>query len=193
MIGTVLFVSNCTRGQVSEEPPIHLNPNMDDQEKYTPQNVGAFFADSASMRVPDAGTIAYGFLHDDEIYFTGKDKNGKFVKEAPVMVTKPLLKRGQQRFDIYCSPCHSRVGDGRGIMVNRGYVPPPSFHTDRIRELPDGHLFDVISNGIRNMPSYKHQVNVDDRWAIVAYLRAMQRSHQATIDDIPVELRDDVK
>jgi mono/diheme cytochrome c family protein len=103
------------------------------------------------------------------------------------------LKRGQERYNIYCSPCHSRVGDGRGIMINKGYLPPPSFHIDRIREMPDGQVYDVITNGVRNMPSYRHQVNPGDRWAIVTYVRALQKSRNATISDIPEEKLEELK
>jgi mono/diheme cytochrome c family protein len=104
-----------------------------------------------------------------------------------------LLKRGQERFNIFCSPCHGRLGDGKGIVVERGYSPPPTFHSDRVRSFPDGHIFDVITNGIRNMPPYGPQIPASDRWAIVAYFRALQRSQNATVNDIPVELRDQVK
>lgn len=103
-----------------------------------------------------------------------------------------LLQRGQERFNIYCSPCHGKTGDGKGIIVQRGMLPPPSFHEARLLQAPDGHFFDVISNGIRNMPTYRHQIPVSDRWAIVAYLRALQRSQNATINDIPVDLRGNV-
>ena len=104
-----------------------------------------------------------------------------------------LLKRGQERFNIYCAPCHGQTGDGQGIVVQRGYLPPPSYHQDRLRKMPDGYIFDVITNGVRNMPSYRHQVPVADRWAIVSYLRALQRSQNATINDIPPEMRETVK
>ena len=104
-----------------------------------------------------------------------------------------LIERGQQRFNIYCSPCHGRTGDGRGIVVQRGLLPPPSFHDDRLRKVGDGHIFDVISNGIRNMPSYRAQIPVDDRWAIVSYFRALQRSQNASINDVPAEMRGAIK
>ena len=188
-----ILIANCTREQPSSEPPIHLNPNMDDQQKYKAQAENKFFENGSAMRTPVPGTVERGFLHADDIYYTGKDTKGNFVKDAPVDITTQLLNRGRERFDIYCSPCHSRVGDGKGIMVSRGYVPPPDFHTDRIRNMPDGEIFDVMTHGIRNMPSYEHQINPDDRWAIVVYLRALQRSHNATIDDVPVEMREKIK
>lgn len=193
IIPALAIIFGCTREKPSEKPPIHLNPNMDNQPKYKAQSQSGFFENQATMRKPVAGTIARGFLQDDKEYYEGKNADGSFVRNAPVEVTVQLLERGRERYDIYCSPCHSRVGDGKGIMISRGYVPPPSFHTDRIRNLPDGEIYDVITKGVRNMPPYANQINPDDRWAIVKYLRALQRSHNASIDDIPVELRDKVK
>ena len=187
------LAAGCARQRTSEKPPIHLNPDMDRQQKYRAQAYSPFFDDGATMRVPVAGTVARGELRDDDVFYRGKTAAGDFVRKGPLPVTMQLLERGQERYDIYCSPCHSRVGDGRGIMVTRGYVPPPSFHTDRIRDFPDGQIFDVISNGVRNMPSYRHQIPPGDRWAITAYLRAVQRSQKASVEDIPVELRDKVK
>jgi mono/diheme cytochrome c family protein len=166
---------------------------MDNQPKYQAQEKCEYFADESAMRQPVPGTVAREFLREDSAYFTGIDSNGDTLVNSPVETSMQLLERGQERFDIYCSPCHGRAGDGKGIMVSRGYVPPPDYHTDRIRNLPDGHIFDVISNGIRNMPGYRHQVPVEDRWAIVAYVRALQRSQNASIDDVPVERRGDLK
>jgi mono/diheme cytochrome c family protein len=175
------------QGTPSERAPIHLNPNMDDQEKYQAYKSSKFFADGSAMRTPPLGTVAQGTLHQNREYVTGFDADSMAIAHAPLTATMPVLKRGQERFNIYCSPCHGRTGNGRGIMVSRGYPPPPTFHSDRIRELPDGQVFAVITDGIRNMPSYRHQVPVDDRWAIILYLRALQRSQNATLDDIPEE------
>lgn len=185
--------SSCSRGRPSKRTPIHLNPDMDNQPRYEAQSKGAFFEDGATMRSPVPGTVARGYLRDDDAFYRGLNSNGEYLKEAPVFYTEQRLRRGQERYNIYCAPCHSKIGDGRGIMVNRGYVPPPTFHSDRIREMPDGQIFDVIANGIRNMPSYRHQIPPDDRWSIIAYLRALQRAQNATLGDIPVELREKVK
>ncbi|MCP4632634.1 MAG: cytochrome c [candidate division Zixibacteria bacterium] len=189
----LVVISGCTREHPSDKPPIHLNPNMDDQPKYKAQAESKFFEDDATMRTPVSGTVAQGELRDDDIYYKGKNIDGSYVLKAPLSINKETLLRGQERFDIYCSPCHSRLGDGRGIMLEKGYVPPPTFHSDRLRNLPDGEIFEVISNGVRNMPSYRHQINVHDRWTIVLYMRALQRSQNASINDIPVELRETVK
>lgn len=183
----------CTRGRPTENPPIHLNPNMDHQAKYLPQSEGHFFEDGMTMRKPVAGTIARGELHEDDAYWRGRDDIDSAIAHIPVPVTMQLIERGQKRFNIYCSPCHSRIGDGRGIVVQRGMLPPPSFHDDRLRKVGDGYIFNVITNGIRNMPSYKAQIPVEDRWAIVAYFRALQRSQNATINDVPAEMRGTIK
>ena len=183
---------SCFRGKPSKEPPVHLNPNMDNQPKYKAQSQSEFFEDGATMRTPVAGTVARDELRDDVALNTGKDENGNLLETGPLTVDLPLLERGHQRYDIYCSPCHSRLGDGKGIMLTRGYVPPPTFHSERLREMPNGQVFDVITNGVRNMPSYRHQIPVKDRWAIVAYLRVLQRSQNATLEDVPVEIRERV-
>jgi mono/diheme cytochrome c family protein len=192
LVAALLILVAC-QGTPTQRPPIDLNPDMDDQPKYLPQAKSEFFADSATMRMPVAGTVARGELRADDAYYRGMDADGNPVKRSPVPVTLKELERGQERFNIYCSPCHSRVGDGKGIMVQHGYVPPPSFHQDRIRDFPDGHIFDVITHGIRNMPSYAHQIPVADRWAIIAYVRALQRSQNASLNDVPVELRNKVQ
>jgi mono/diheme cytochrome c family protein len=166
---------------------------MDLQPKYKPQSASQFFADSSAQRIPVAGTVPRGQLRQNDQYYKGIDSRSSFLGEMPVAITMQLLERGRERYNIYCSPCHSRVGDGKGIIIGRGYPPPPSFHEDRIIELSDGHIFDVISHGIRNMPAYNHQVPVDDRWAIVAYLRALQRSQKASLQDVPPEMRQKIR
>lgn len=171
----VLLLSGCFRGSTSEKPPIHVNPNMDHQPKYKAQAQSNYFEDGAAMRQPIAGTVARGELHDDVAFYQGKDKTGTFIQKLPVPVTTHLLERGRKRFEIYCAPCHSPKGDGQGIIVQKGFMPPPDFHQDKFRHYPDGQVFDVISNGFRNMPSYKHQIPVADRWAIVAHVRELQR------------------
>ncbi len=183
----------CYQGQTSKEPPIHINPNMDDQPKYQAQAESKFFAIGQAMQMPIKGTIAFGHLHEDMIYYTGKDSKGKLIRSSPVAPTLENLKRGQDRFNIYCAPCHSKIGDGQGMIVKRGMFPPPTYHQERLRVIEDGHIFDVITNGIRNMPSYKSQVPVADRWAIVNYVRTLQRSHNASASDVPEEVRKTIK
>ena len=187
---SVITLIGCYQGRPSKEPPIHLIPNMDSQPKYNAQSESEFFADGATMRQPVVGTVARGYLRADDEYYRGKTASGNFVREAPVPVTMAVLKRGQERFSIYCTVCHGAVGDGKGIVAikNVGLVPPPSFHEDNLMNIEDGHLFDVMTNGIRTMPSYKHQVSVEDRWAIVRYIRALQRSQRAKAKDVPREI-----
>ena len=192
-VGVLPLISGCARKQPSDRTPIHVSPDMDRQPKYRAQSESKFFKDGSTMRTPVPGTVARGQLRDDDAFYLGKDSRGEFIKKAPVEITMQLLDRGQERYDIYCSPCHSRVGDGKGIMLSRGYVPPPTFHSDRIRDMPDGQLYDVITNGVRNMPSYRHQIPPTDRWDIVVYLRVLQRSWNAGIEDVPVELRETIK
>ena len=188
-----LLLVGCYRGRPSEKQPVHLNRDMDSQPKYKAQSEGDFFANSSAMRLPVERTVARGQLREDDALFRGRDDNGGFLKKAPVQLTESGLRRGRERFDIYCSVCHGRVGDGRGVMVEKGYIPPPSFHIDRIRQMDDGEIFDVISNGIRNMPSYRNQIPVRDRWKIIQYLKALQRSQNAAISDIPEPMRNDHK
>ncbi len=186
-LGAMLL--GCARGLPKEDPPIRLLQNMYSQEKYKAQAQNNFFEDGAAMRMPVAGTVARGYLRDDVAFYEGKTKNGDTLAFAPVPYTMETMLRGQERYNIYCAPCHSRVGDGKGIVVERGYTPAPTYHDNRLRNVPDGHLYLVITNGIRNMPSYRSQISVEDRWAIVAYIRALQRSQHATVADVPESMR----
>ncbi len=158
--------------------------DMQDQPRYDPFEASAFFPDGRASRPRVPGTVARGHLNDDEPLFTGK-RDGTYVATLPVAMTRPLLERGQQRFEIYCSPCHDRVGTGHGIVVQRGYMQPTSFHVERLRMIPVGYLFDVMTNGFGVMPAYAPQVPPADRWAIAGYIRALQRSQHAAVADVP--------
>ncbi len=193
LILIVMFFIGCGRGLPFEKPPTSIDRGMNNQPKYKPQSECDFFADKSEMRIPVAGTVVQGEARLDDAYYRGQDSAGNFIPRAPISITMQVLKRGQERFDIYCSPCHSRLGDGKGIMISRGYIPPPSYHTDRLRKVQDGYLFDVISNGVRNMPSYSHQIPVADRWPIVLYVRALQRSQNASVNDVPEEILQKLK
>jgi mono/diheme cytochrome c family protein len=163
--------------------------DMQDQPKYIPLRPSDFFLDGRSARPLSEGTIARGHLNDDPAFFTGKGPDGKDVTYFPIAVTKDVLLRGQQRFNVYCSPCHDRTGSGNGMIVRRGYRRPPSYHDQRLIDQPDGHFFDVMTNGFGAMPDYAAQIQPQDRWAIVAYIRALQLSQQATINDVPADAR----
>jgi len=189
---SVLMMS-CLRGKPSQDPPIHLNPNMDDQARYDAQESSPFFANGREMQMPVEGTVALDELYEDDAYYRGKDAKGKWVTRIPVPVDKKLMARGQERFNIFCEPCHSKTGDGRGIVVQKGFMPPPSFFADNVLKFDDGYLYHVITDGVRNMPDYKKQVPVHDRWAIVAYVRALQRTRTATKNDVPEQKLNELK
>jgi cytochrome c553 len=157
---------------------------MADQPSYRPLQKSTFFGDDRSARPLLPGTIAQGYLRADERLYTGKS-GGELVTDLPVPLTGELLARGQDRFNIFCSPCHDRVGNGDGMIVQRGYRRPPSYHIDRLREAPIGHFFDVITKGFGVMPDYAAQIPPADRWAIAAYIRALQLSQNATLADVP--------
>jgi hypothetical protein len=158
--------------------------DMHDQPKYKPLGRSAFFEDGRASRPLVAGTIAQGHLYDDELLYTGKIGD-KPAPTFPFPVTMDVLRRGQQRFNIYCTPCHDRTGAGLGMVVRRGLRRPPSFHIDRLRESPPGYFYDVIANGFGAMPDYAAPIQPQDRWAIVAYIRVLQRSQHATLADVP--------
>jgi mono/diheme cytochrome c family protein len=162
--------------------------DMHDQPKYIPLRTSTFFADVRSARPLVAGTVARGQLRDDTLRYTGK-VNGADATVFPYPIDERILRRGQERFDIFCSPCHARTGEGDGMIVRRGYRRPPSYHEERLRAAPVGHFFDVITNGFGAMPDLASQVKVDDRWAITAYIRALQLSAHATLDDVPAASR----
>lgn len=174
----LITVSGC-RGIRSDKPPIHPNPNLDWQAKYKDQTL--------PQHLPE-GTVAWGdtdsfnysstravYLKQDTVTYEGKTKKGKLVSKAPIAVSESLLLRGKERFNIYCSVCHGESGKGNGMVVQRGYPPVPNLGEMRIVSAEDGHLYDVITNGIRNMPAYRKQISVEDRWAIVLYIRSLQK------------------
>ena len=158
--------------------------DMHDQPKYQPLEASTFFKDGRASRPRVPGTVARGRRDDDAVLVSGK-ADGKLTEVFPAPVTKATLDRGHQRFDVYCSPCHDRSGGGRGMIVMRGYKQPSSFHEDRLRSMPPGYFFDVMTNGFGVMPSYAAQVPVADRWAIAAYIRALQLSQHATLAEVP--------
>jgi mono/diheme cytochrome c family protein len=163
--------------------------DMQDQPKYKPQRGSEFFADGRSGRPEVEGTIARGELNEDSAFYTGKDAKGDDVTEFPIAVDKAVLVRGQQRYDIYCAPCHGRIGNGLGMIVRRGFKQPPSYHIDRLRNAPVGHFYDVVTNGYGAMLNYAAQVQPRDRWAIAAYIRALQYSENAPLSELPQEAR----
>jgi mono/diheme cytochrome c family protein len=159
---------------------------MHDAPRYDPYEPSAIFPAGASAQPLVEGTVARGHLEEDEHLYTGK-VNGKFADSFPFPITANDLDRGQQRFNIFCSPCHGRSGDGEGMVVQRGLKHPVTYHEDRLRQMPPGYFFDVITNGFGIMPDYRMQVPADDRWRIVAYVKALQLSNHATTADVPAD------
>jgi len=155
--------------------------DMHDQPRYEPLEASAFFSDGRSSRPVIEGTVARGQLRADQELYTGLDAAGQFVSDLPIDVTRELLERGQSRFNAFCSPCHGRRGDGRGMVVQRGFKQPQSFHQTGLRDTPVGYYYDVISRGIGEMSSYAAQLSSRDRWAIVAYIRALQVSRHVPV------------
>jgi mono/diheme cytochrome c family protein len=158
--------------------------DMHNQPKYKPLRASAFFDDGSSARPLIEGTVARGTLQSDAAFFTGK--NGQaLVAELPFPVTQEVLDRGQERFNIFCAPCHDRTGTGNGMVVQRGYRQAASFHIDRLRQVEVGHFFDVMTNGFGAMPDYRAQITPRDRWNVAAYIRALQLSQHASQSDVP--------
>jgi len=160
---------------------------MFDQPRTRPLRRSEFFGDGRSARPPVAGSVARGQLHDDPHLYTGR-VNGALVTTFPFPVSREVLERGHERYNIFCAPCHDRVGNGNGMVVRRGFRAPPSFHIDRLRAAPAGHYFDVITNGFGAMPDYAAQIPAHDRWAIIAYIRALQLSQRAAPADVPTDV-----
>jgi mono/diheme cytochrome c family protein len=159
--------------------------DMHDQPKYKPLAASTFFRDGQSARPLVSGTVARGRLDEDQEFYSGKTASGELLAVFPMAVTAEALKRGRERFDIYCSPCHDRTGAGLGMVVRRGFKQPPSLHVERLRQASPGHFFDVMTTGFGAMPDYRVQLSARDRWAVVAYIRALQLSQHAAAGDVP--------
>ena len=158
--------------------------DMHIQPKYLPYEPTSFFADGRSERQPVPGTVARGHLRLDELFYTGRE-NGVVANRFPFPITRADLDRGRERYNIYCTPCHDYTGSGRGMIVQRGFPQPPSYHIQRLREAPVGHFFEVMTDGFGAMYSYAARVDPADRWRIAAYIRVLQLSESATVQDVP--------
>jgi mono/diheme cytochrome c family protein len=192
------------RGSPSTRPPLEVFPDMDHQAKYKPQATSTFFADGRADRPIPAGTVPFGrdsghedpaFLRADDFRYGGKAPDGSFAKGFPkdLEITRAFVERGQNRFQIYCSPCHGQLGDGNGITKSYGMLTVPSYHDDRLRNMPEGEIFNTITNGKNTMMPYADKLSPDDRWAVVAYVRALQRAARGSINDVPTEQRGGLK
>ena len=162
--------------------------DMHDAPRYKPLRASTFFADGRSARNLPAGTVARGWLREDDALYTGK-VDGQLVAEFPFPIGRAEMARGQDRFNIYCTPCHGRLGDGNGMVVQRGLRQAASYHNDRLRAERVGYFYDVVTNGFGAMQGYAEQIPVRDRWLIVAYVRALQLSQHASLNDVPADRR----
>jgi mono/diheme cytochrome c family protein len=158
--------------------------DMHDQPKFKPLRENDFYADRRASRPLVEGTVARGQLGNDELFYTGKI-NGQEADQFPYPVTQPMLERGRERFNIYCAPCHSRTGDGNGMIVQRGFKKPPDYTEDKLMKAPVGHFVNVMTNGFGSMSEYKSQISISDRWAVAAYIRALQLARKSTASDVP--------
>jgi mono/diheme cytochrome c family protein len=192
------------RGALSTRPPVEMWPDMDHQAKYKAQAESKFFADGRADRPIPAGAVPYGrnsqqanpdFLRADDALYAGKNADGSFIKGFPagVEVTRDFVLRGQGRYQIYCAPCHGTLGDGNGITKSYGMVATPTYHDDRLRSMAEGEIYNTITHGKNTMLPYADKLSPDERWAVIAYMRALQRAAHATIDDVPLEQRGGLK
>jgi hypothetical protein len=166
--------------------------NMYHQPRYDPLEPSEFFPDGKSARDLVPGTVARGQLDADGQFYT-EQSNGEPVDAFPFPISREDLERGQDRYNVFCAPCHGLAGYGNGMIVQRGFSPPPSFHSDRLRDAPLGRYFDVITNGFGRMYAYGYRVAPDDRWRIIAYIRALQLSQNATLEDVPAQERQELQ
>lgn len=183
------------RWRDTSRPAFHLVKDMDSQPRYRAQAANPFYADGRAQRPDVAGTVAFDQFSEDELLATGK-RGTEFTNELPLPVSADLVRRGQNRFEVFCTPCHGRAGYGDGLVAQRAqnlqesaWVPPASLHDPLVRQRPVGQVFDTIRNGVRTMPAYGRQMSVEDSWAIVAYVRALQRSQNASPSDVPEDQR----
>lgn len=187
------------RGSTFTKPPRQVFPNavfpqMTNQAKYLPQSASPFFADGRTDRPVPPGAVSRDAIVNDDVLATGKLANGDFVRGFPeaIAIDARLLARGQDRFNIYCTPCHGAIGDGNGITKSYGMGATPSYHDDRLRQMPAGEIFNTITHGKNTMLSYADKLTPQDRWAVIAYIRALQRAEQGSIDDVPAARKTDL-
>lgn len=187
IVAGAVFGASC-QGQKSSKPPIHFNLNMDFQSSLKAQEETELFADGRAMRPQVPGTLPRNEVVGTEEFRTGKS-SGAHVPDIPEPLTRELIDRGQDRYAIYCTPCHGGAGYGDGLVSKRGGAKPPSFHEDRLLSMPSGQIFEAMSKGVRgNMPSYANKLEVADRWAVVAYLRALQISQSTGLENVPEDV-----
>jgi cytochrome c553 len=180
------------RGTITTRPPIEIFPDMDRQPRYKAQGESEFFADGRAARLPVEGTIHRGNQQGDNHRDRGRDDEGEYAVGFPGIVSREMMERGQERYLIHCAACHGAVGDGRGITTNYGMVGVPNFNIDRLRDMAEGEIYEVIVNGRGLMGAYRGQIDTDDRWNVIAYVRALQRAKMGTVEDVPAEERSEL-
>src|SRR5258708_1048304 len=192
LAATVLLVG-CD-GTTSRLPPIEVWPDMRRQDKGKPQAVSKFYGDMRASRMPVPGTVARGYLKEDDAYTTGI-VNNTYLGKNPEKIDADLMKLGQKKYTVYCTPCHSRVGDGKGIVAVKaaGTWIPSNLQEDRMKAMADGEIYSVITQGRRSMPAYRFQIVAHDRCAIVAYVRPLQPTTSGTLNDLPQELPSELR
>lgn len=185
VVGTVSIFG--FRGSISTKPPLEVFPDMDRQAKYKAQAASPFFADGRADRPLPAGVVSRGDLRADDQLYLGKQASGSWVAGFPasISIDAKLLERGKDRYAIYCQPCHGAIGDGNGITKSYGMGATPSYHDDRLRKMTEGEIYNTIIHGKGNMLSYADKLSPEDRWAVIAYVRALQRAQTGTIKDVP--------
>jgi mono/diheme cytochrome c family protein len=200
LLPLALFVR--ARTATSEKPRLHLIFDMDNQVRRKAQSFSPLFDDGRAMRPPVEGTVARNELGPESAMWSGRDQAGEFIDGYPseIELTEEFVLRGQERYDIYCAPCHGVSGYGDGMINKRAqdlaegtWTPPTSMHDDIVRDRSNGHIYNTIKNGIRNMPGYGAQTTLEERWAIVAYVRALQRSQGTSIEDVPPAKRSELR
>ena len=191
VVALAAVLSGCG-GLTTRSAPLEVWPDMDRQHKFRAQSANGNFADGRTQHLPPEGTVAVGLLKEDEAFYQGNSR-GMYVGRNPLTFDKATFELGQKKFNTYCSPCHDRAGSGHGVVWKKlPTFAPANLHEDRIRAYPDGEYFDVISNGRRNMKGYKAQIAERDRWAIIAYIRVLQRQDGA-LADVPPTLQADIR
>ena len=190
MLASVVFLTGCNSSK-SRSPQLEVWDDMRRQEKYKPQQASILFSDGRASRRPPEGTVARGFFKDADVMHTGLEGPALYAGKNPIAIDADLLKLGQTRFNVYCTPCHDRAATGHGIVALKTPTwQPANLHDDRIKQMADGEIFTVISAGRRSMPSYRYQIASEkDRWAIVSYVRALQRMSSGSMEDVPDDVR----
>jgi len=191
LLAAAAFVMSGCAGP-SRQPPIFVFPDMRFQGRYDSQADRPFFSDHRVDQRPVEGTVPRGLLKEDNAFYTGV-VNNQYLGKNPLKIDADLMQTGQRRFNTYCSPCHDRTGQGRGIVGQRAIWIPTNLTEDRVKQFNDGEIFTIISQGRRSMPAYRFQVTEHDRWAIIAYVRALQRATMASVEDVPADQRTSLK